>query len=229
MNHKIIRVIPTIIFTAMLLPACGRTEINVNDYLSAETKGANGRGTVKWELDTAAMVTANPDAFRLKRNASPSDIAAVTQKINENLYGAFNKADTLTNGDTVKFVWDTSNVKMLEKAYKIRLITDDYPLTVFGLPELKRYDPFDYITIEYQEDGDGVLPIIRIGNEIPFRLNFAVRQDGILHIGDSFIIEVSRKIDGQDLIQQELADFLLDHGYEITQFEKEYQVPKKSG
>jgi hypothetical protein len=113
---------------------------------------------------------------------------------------------------------------MLEKAYKIRLLTDDYPLTVSGLPELQRYDPFEYITIEYQEDGDGVLPIIRIANDIPFRLNYAVKQEGVLHIGDCFAVEVSRKIDGQDLTQQELADFLLKQGYEITQFEKEYQV-----
>ncbi len=31
---------------------------------------------------------------------------------------------------------------------------------------------------------------------------------------------------GQDLTQQDLADFLLEQGYEITQFEKEYQISK---
>ena len=224
MKHKRSLTGMTFALTAMLLTACGRTEIHVNDYLSTGTKGANGKGSVEWTLDTAAMVSANCDAFRLKDNASQDNIAAVTQKINENLYGAFDKADALTNGDTVKFVWDTSNVKALEKAYKVKLLTDDYPLTVSGLPELQQYDPFDYITVEYQEDDDGVLPIIRIANDIPFRLNYAVRQDGALHIGDTFTIEVSRKIDGQDLTQQELADFLLEQGYEITQFEKEYHV-----
>ena len=216
MKHKRSLTGLTFALTAMLLTVCGRTEIHVNDYLTAETKGANGKGTVQYTLDTAAMVSANRDAFRLKDNASLDDIAAVTQKINENLYGAFDKADALTNGDTVKFVWDTSNVKVLEKAYKVKLLTADYPVRVSGLPELQRYDPFDYITIEYQEDGDGVLPIIRIANDIPFRLNYAIRQDGILHIGDCFTVEVSRKIDGQDLTQQELADFLLEQGYEIT-------------
>ena len=39
------------------------------------------------------------------------------------------------------------------------------------------------------------------------------------------MVEVSRKIDGRDLTQQDLADFLLEQGFEITQFEKEYQVP----
>ena len=67
-------------------------------------------------------------------------------------------------------------------------------------------------------------PIIRIADDIPFRLNYAVRQDGTLHIGDSFTVEVSRKIDGRDLTQQDLAEFLLEQGFEITQFEKEYQI-----
>ena len=215
----------TFAVAAMLLTACGRTEINVNDYLSAETKGANSRGSVEWTLNTAAMVTANPEAFRLKDNASLTDISAVTEKINANLYGAFDKAEALSNGDTVNFVWDTSNVKVLEKAYKVKLLTENYPVTISGLPELQQYDPFEYITIEYLEDGDGVQPIIRIADDIPFRLNYAVRQDGTLHIGDSFIVEVSRKIDGRDLTQQDLADFLLEQGFEITQSEKEYLVP----
>ena len=144
MKHKRSLTGLTLALTAILLTACGRTEIHVNDYLSTETKGANGKGSVEWTLDTAAMVSANRDAFRLKDNASLDDIAAVTQKINENLYGSFDKVDALTNGDTVKFVWDTSNVKVLEKAYKIRLLTDEYPLTVSGLPELQQYDPFNY-------------------------------------------------------------------------------------
>ena len=144
----------TFAVTAMLLTACGRTEINVNDYLSTETKGANSRGSVEWTLNTAAMVTANPEAFRLKDNASLTDISAVTDKINANLYGAFDKAEALSNGDTVNFVWDTSTVKVLEKAYKVKLLTENYPVTVSGLPELQQYDPFDYITIEYLEDGD---------------------------------------------------------------------------
>ena len=216
----------TFVVTAMLLTACGRTEINVNDYLSAETKGANSRGSVEWTLNTAAMVTANPEAFRLKDNASLTDISAVTDKINANLYGTFDKAKALSNGDTVNFVWDTSNVKVLEKAYKVKLLTENYPVTISGLPELQQYNPFDYITIEYLEDGNGVQPIIRIADDIPFRLNYAVRQDGTLHIGDNFMVEVSRKIDGRDLTQQDLADFLLGQGYEITQFEKEYQVTK---
>ncbi len=215
----------TFVVTAMLLTACGRTEINVNDYLSAETKGANSRGSVEWTLNTAAMVKDNPEAFRLKDNASLTDISAVTEKINANLYGAFDKAEALSNGDTVNFVWDTSNVKVLEKAYKVKLLTENYPVTISGLPELQQYNPFDYITIEYLEDGNGVQPIIRIADDIPFRLNYAVRQDGTLHIGDNFMVEVSRKIDGRDLTQQDLADFLLGQGYEITQFEKEYLVP----
>ena len=215
----------TFAVAAMLLTACGRTEINVNDFLSAETKGANSRGSVEWTLNTAAMVTANPEAFRLKDNASLTDISAVTDIINANLYGAFDKAEALSNGDTVNFVWDTSNVKVLEKAYKVKLLTENYPVTISGLPELQQYDPFEYITIEYLEDGDGVQPIIRIADDIPFRLNYAVRQDGTLHIGDTFTVDVSRKIDGRDLTQQDLADFLLEQGFEITQSEKEYLVP----
>ena len=45
---------------------------------------------------------------------------------------------------------------------------------------------------------------------------------------DGFTVEVSRKIDGQDLTQQELADFLLEQGYEIMQFEKEFLVSKNT-
>ena len=215
----------TFAVAAMLLTACGRTEINANDYLSAETSGTDGHGSVVWTLNADAMVRDNHDAFKLKETASQGEYQQTAADVNDKLYGAFDRAENLSNGDTVSFVWNTDNVKTLEKAYKIRLRTDSMEFPVNGLPETQQLDPFDYVTIDYQEYEGEVLVIIKPTGDIPFWLDFMVKEQDALHLGDEFTVKVGKTVDNQELTEEQLAAFCLDQGYEITAYEKVYQVP----
>ena len=211
--------------SAITLTACGRTEINANDYLSAEISGTDGHGSVVWSLDTDVMVQDNHDAFKLKETASQTEYQRTAADVNDKLYGAFDRAESLSNGDTVTFVWNTDNVKELEKAYKIRLRTDSMGFPVNGLPETQQLNPFDYVTIDYQEYDGEVLVIIKPTGDIPFWLDFMVKEQDTLHPGDEFTVTVGKTIDNQELSQENLTAFCLDQGYEITAYEKVYQVP----
>lgn len=211
--------------SAVTLSACGRTEINVNDYLSTETSGTDGHGSITWTLDADAMVQDNHRAFKLKVTATQTDYERIAADVNDNLHGAFDRAESLSNGDTVTFVWNTDNVKALEKSYKIRLLTDSTEFLVNGLPETKQFDPFNYVTIDYQKYDGEVLVIIKPTGDIPFWLDFMVKEQDALHPGDEFTVTVGKTIDNQELSQENLTAFCLDQGYEITAYEKVYQVP----
>ena len=218
-------IILTLAIPVFFLSACGRTEINANDYLSAETSGTDGHGSVVWTLDADTMVRDNHDAFKLKETASQAEYQRTAADVNDNLYGAFDRAESLSNGDTVTFVWNTDHVKALEKAYKIRLRTDSMEFPVNGLPETQQLNPFDYVTIDYQKYNDEVLVIIKPTGDIPFWLDFMVKEQDALHPGDEFTVTVGKTIDNKELTQDQLAAFCLDQGYEITAYEKAYLVP----
>ena len=218
-------IILTLAIPVFFLSACGRTEINVNDYLSAETSGTDGHGSVVWTLDADTMVRDNHDAFKLKETASQAEYQQTAADVNDRLYGAFDRAENLSNGDTVTFVWNTDNVKALEKAYKIRLRTDSMEFPVNGLPDTQQLDPFNYVTIDYQEYDGEVLVIIKPTGDIPFWLDFMVKEQEALHPGDEFTVTVGKTVDNQELSREQLAAFCLDQGYEITAYEKAYPVP----
>lgn len=216
--------------SAMLLTACGRTEIKVNDYFSTRTEGANGKAKIFGELNTLAMVQGNREAFDVSENASESELKSVVDKINDNIEGRFDKEETLSNGDTVKFSWDTAKNETIESAYKhVKLVTEDKTVTVSGLKEIVSFNPFDYITVSYthsasNEDGKIDVKWEDI-NTPPISFGYGFHGISDLHCGDTFTIEIDRTINGKELTQEQIEEYYAEKGFELTEWMKEYKVP----
>ena len=54
----------------LLASGCGRTAVNLDDYVSLETDGLNTKGTASLSVDFEKMVDDNPDAFGLSDDDS---------------------------------------------------------------------------------------------------------------------------------------------------------------
>lgn len=215
-------ILSLLMLAVMALTACGRTEIRLNEYLTAQVSGANGSGTIGWTLDAETLVQDHRAAFGLNEQDSPKAAADAVRT----LTGTFSQSDSLFNGDAVTFAWDSVSIRALEQAYKVKLIADSMTVTVSGLPEVQQLDPFGYVTVGYQENGGEVLPLLKPTGDIPFWLDFIVTEQTALHSGDSFTVRIGKTVSGEEMTQEQIADFALNQGYEITRFEKEYQVPK---
>ena len=206
----------------LTLTACGRTEISLNEYLTTQISGAEGKGMIDWSLDTNALVQNHRAAFGLKENESQAEVIAEVDK----LTGTFNQSDSLFNGDSVTFAWDSAGIRALEQEYKVKLIADNLTVSVNGLPEVQQLNPFDYVTIEYQQNEDEVMPVVKPTGGIPFWLDFIVTEQTGLHPGDHFTVKIGKTISGNELTQEQIAEFAQNQGYEITLFENEYLVPE---
>ena len=103
---KMIAVIPA----ALILTGCGRTAIDVNDYVDIECEGADTKGTATCTVDFARMVEDNLELFGLDEANEVKQNGIVTN-IESNLTGKLDKEEALSNGDTVTFKWDDSGLE----------------------------------------------------------------------------------------------------------------------
>ncbi len=199
-----------------LLTSCGRTKINVNNYFTTEISGYNGAGTVGVNVDLGQLVKDNYQAFGLKDGYSVVEYQTVLEKINTSLKGDFDKSTDLSNGDAVKFAWDAASLDALEKEYSVDFEMTDVDLTVSGLQEVTKVDPFEKIQITYT----GIAPkaTATVDNsaysDLPMTIMYEITPRENLKNGDT--IKVS--------LQDGVYDRFLSNGYLLTETEKEFNV-----
>lgn len=200
---------------SVLLTSCGRTEIKLSDYVETKSNGYNGQGVVEVDLDIAKFVQQNYEAFGLKNGYSAIQCQAVVDDIREKLKGNFDKDKDLSNGDSVRFSWDTATVKSLEQTYKVRFVTDDVEYTVSDLQDVIEVNPFDNLEVTF----DGTAPNGYLKVEYPrsdgnsFHPDLSYSKANGLANGDTVTISLK-----QD------ADYYLSRGYLVTETEREYTV-----
>lgn len=199
----------------ILLTGCGRTKINVNDYLTTEVNGYDGNGYAGWNVDLGQLVRDNYQAFGLKEGYSVMEYQAVLEKLKNNTKANYDKAEELSNGDTIKFTWD-SDFSTLESDYKVKFTATDIDITVSGLDKIIELNPFDYIKMKYT----GIAPYghATIDNsalaDLPVSIKFEITPDYDLDIGDT--VKVSM-IKGTE-------EACLSAGYRLTETEYVYTV-----
>lgn len=200
------------------LSGCGRTEINVNNYLTTEVNGYDGEGYAGWNVDLGQLVKDNYQAFGLKEGYSVTDYQAVLEKLKNNLKADYDKAEDLSNGDTIKFAWDNSNLKSLESDYMVKFKTEDVEVKVSGLQEFIELNVFDSIKLQYT--GTAPNASVTVDNSalsamnLPMTIKFEVTPQDELDIGDT--VKVS--------LQEGTYENCLANGYRLTETEKEFTV-----
>lgn len=145
----------SIILTALTLSACclagcesnekkdDRKQININEYVTYEVDGIDSKGYCDIYIDYEKMIEDNYRAFGLKKDHTADDVAELALKIHSSIEGEVDKKDNLSNGDEIKFSWDDSEFKDIEKEYSIKFKYSDIKWEISGLEEAAEIDPFD--------------------------------------------------------------------------------------
>ena len=208
---KMIAVIPA----ALILTGCGRTAIDVNDYVDIECEGADTKGTATCTVDFARMVEDNLELFGLDEANEVKQNGIVTN-IESNLTGKLDKEEELSNGDTVTFKWDDSGLEKLEKRYKkVKFNVSDKAMEVTDLEVPEEFDPFEYLTVNfegYAPNGEAILS----ASDLPVSgIKFTADKTEGLSNGDVV------KVTFGDADCEELC---FEQGYVPTATENEYTV-----
>ena len=130
----------------------------------------------------------------------------------------YDKSEELSNGDTVKFTWDNSNLKTLESDYGVKFKTEDVEVTVSGLPEIVDLNIFDSIKLQYT--GTAPNASVMVDNSaladlnLPMKISFEIEPRDGLNIGDKVKVSL---IEGTE-------EACLSAGYRLTETEHEYAV-----
>ena len=117
---------------AVILTACGRKTIVVNDYLTFQVSGSDHLGTARTSLAWEQLIEDNMDIFELKSKDDP-EMLSVMLRLDKALRGKLDQQYNLSNGDEVTYRWDRSNLDVLEEKYNATFVLEDKTFTVSDL------------------------------------------------------------------------------------------------
>ena len=217
MNGKIIK-LSALLLTSFLLAGCGRADIDPNDYLELSLSGLDTAASAAFDIDYEEMVTDNLRAFGIKEKDDGDGIENAASCLRQYLVGSPDKASMLSNGDIISFEWDADCREKLEDKYRIRLALEDKKITVSGLREAVRFDPFYFLSLEYsgvEPNGELILNSDKLPvKDVPFT---ASRSSGLSN-GDRI------KVSFGSGSEEEITSECFAQGYVPQCFEKEYTV-----
>ena len=203
------------------LTGCGRTEINVNQYLTTEISGYDGNGSAAWHIDLGQLVKENLSAFGLKEGYSAAEYQTVLDKLHSNMKAEYDKVKGLSNGDAVKLTWENSIWTALESDFKVKFVTENVDVTVSGLQKVIEVNPFDKITVTFigtAPNGYAEVDIAAL-DDLPEAVWYdAAPQEGLSN-GDKVKVTIS----------ESTVSNLANKGYRLTETEKEYTVEGLDG
>lgn len=117
--------------------------------------------------------------------------------------GGLNREEGLYNGESLIYHYDVSK-EDIESCFKVNLDRELFHVTVEGLEEIDKYDPFDYVDICYS----GIAPYAKISleksklvNEYEY-LSFKVNKEDHLSNGDVIVITPSLKCSEEAYVQK---------------------------
>ncbi|NLJ94413.1 MAG: hypothetical protein GX326_02805, partial [Clostridiaceae bacterium] len=106
-------------------------------------------------------------------------------------YGEFDKDSELSNGETITYHWNLENQGdyLIPDSSKIKLKYEDIEATVEGLEQVKTFDPFEDLTVEFT-GRNGLGKINLKPDHIDNGLTYSAVNNGELSNGDEVTIEV---------------------------------------
>ncbi|MGN1105824.1 MAG: hypothetical protein ACI4RH_04170 [Huintestinicola sp.] len=207
---------------SMILTGCGKTTINVNDYLTIDASGFDTAGKASYHFDSEKLINDNLKAFGLE-NSSDMEYIEALGRIEIGFNGKLDRTDDLSNGDEVTFKWKTKGLEELEEKYKVKLEFSDKTFTVEGLDEPQEFDPFKYVNVTFSGIAPDGKAVIECSSDIPVKLDFRADKTGGMSNGDTV------KITANAYYGNDLKEYCFENGYVPTCEEKEYVVEGLAG
>lgn len=158
---------------ALALAGCGAKPVTVDPapYLSVEFSGMSGEGTASWNFDSEGFAAACGDGVE--------DAAGLAACVD----GSLDKAEGLSNGDTVTFRWNC-DAETAQQEHNAVLAPEDAAFTVEGLDEwvtaLDQIGQEDWDALAAageealrQKEGDSILSADCLGGYMLVRQDFS--------------------------------------------------------
>lgn len=158
---------------ALALAGCGAKPVTVDPapYLSVEFSGMSGEGTASWNFASEGFAAACGDGVE--------DAAGLAACVD----GSLDKAEGLSNGDTVTFRWNC-DAETAQEEHNAVLAPEDAAFTVEGLDEwvtaLDQIDQTDWDALAAageealrQKEGDSILSADCLGGYMLVRQDFS--------------------------------------------------------
>lgn len=158
---------------ALALAGCGAKPVTVDPtpYLSVEFSGMSGEGAASWNFDSEGFAAACGDGVE--------DAAGLAACVD----GSLDKAEGLSNGDTVTFQWNC-DAETAQQEHNAVLAPEDAAFTVEGLDEwvtaLDQIGQTDWDTLAAageealrQKEGDAILSADCLGGYMLVRQDFS--------------------------------------------------------
>lgn len=158
---------------ALVLAGCGAKPVTVDPtpYLSVEFSGMSGEGTASWNFDSEGFAAACGDGVE--------DAAGLAACVD----GSLDKAEGLSNGDTVTFRWNC-DAETAQQEHNAVLAPEDAAFTVEGLDEwvtaLDQIGQTDWDALAAageealrQKEGDSILSADCLGGYMLVRQDFS--------------------------------------------------------
>lgn len=158
---------------ALAVAGCGAKPVTVDPtpYLSVEFSGMSGEGTASWNFDSEGFAAACGDGVE--------DAAGLAACVD----GSLDKAEGLSNGDTVTFQWNC-DAETAQQEHNVVLAPEDVVFTVEGLDEwvtaLDQIGQTDWDALAAageealrQKEGDSILSADCLGGYMLVRQDFS--------------------------------------------------------
>lgn len=142
-----------VVIIAIVAVALNHKEtINLNKYLSINTYGYDGYGTVGYSIDWDAIRDKYEDKLHFthagkKVRRERMDYDDPIFFIEDNIILSFDDENGLSNGDTVKYSWKIE--QNISKYVNCKLKAKNGKHKITDLTELEKFDPFNGLEVKY--------------------------------------------------------------------------------
>lgn len=204
MKRKVTKVLSvvTIMLALSVLVACGKksntVSIDLSKYVKCMTEGYNGYGKVDAEIDFVRIkkdylsqikVIATGEAKEEYEFEYESPIDCLEDYVDFDIEVENN--GNLSNGDEFSINWDLD--EEISDYLNVEFRCSDIEFKVEGLKECKKFDPFQYLSLQYGGvSPNGWVEASMVGNE-PYVscLNFRSKNSFIVANGNTILMEAS--------------------------------------
>ena len=155
-KYRVIIATGVVVATMFMLTGCGAKKISLNDYISIEADGYDSMGEATYSFDYESFYNDFSDTIKVSPKYK-SELENMGYYPEEAATDAFlslcvdqqlDNTSDLSNGDTITLTWLCDD-EMAENYFNCKLDYSDITYTVEGLKEVGEFNPFDYLTVEF--------------------------------------------------------------------------------
>ena len=221
---------------------CGKTKVDLNDYLSISVAGTDTVGTASYSFDSNGLFMKLAETIGVKDEdaADPyyllnsltsgskkwKKLSDLYSMMDSTFQGSLDKTTDLSNGDEIVFEWNNNKDQMeqIEKDFKVSFSCKEMKKDVEGLAKIQEFDPFEDVEVKFSGYAPNGTAEIQNNSEYNYEtpyLDFELdKRDGLSN-GDKVTVSVVNAVDDEDTFRE---NCIRDWGVAPSAVTKEYTV-----